>query len=378
MATRNMRERIPAGPGAGMVVAGTRYVGLLGSEIDALAGSGTHGPGIFDEWGLDPGKRYRPLVTSVSSGDPLFREDGSGEAPASFSALLSIYEDNVLIAADVPVGGGIAPIHTAALSFVEVADDTFAADVLVDVDIPVLATLTFNEPADDAFAASVEIRPMVLGTLAYTEPADDVFSGSVEVRDLVTAALAFVEPADDAFSAAVEVLLTPATPPVGATLVFVEPADDTFAASVTILSTAAGGMLAALAAEHAAYRAASGLFVGANEVLMSAIQATRFYAGWAVLSDPIARQGPFFVTGSTVVTTDEWAIIAPLFRLYVERESAVVLEASRSLMTEPVGRSYAEVQADIAQLEADMPQKAFVEEVFTIGIPADTAGLPVI
>jgi len=113
-----------------------------------------------------------------------------------------------------------------------------------------------------------------------------------------------------------------------ATIAAAEVGADVFSASVAVASSVglAGGTLAGLAADFAATRGASGLFLGATEVLACAINATRFYGGWATLTDVTAAPGPFAITGATIVTTDEWAIIAPLFRLYVERESAIVLE----------------------------------------------------
>lgn len=317
---RNWSEVIPAGsPDAGALVSGTEFVGLLGSDIATQTGTGTHGSGIFSEWSLDPAKRYRALVTALTGGPLRLDENGAGEADASFAATLSVYEDNVLIASGVPLEGAIAPIHTAAL--------------------------------------------------ALAEPADDQITVGATVNLPTEAALSLVEPADDTVLIGGEVYLQPQVLTVTVDLSLSEAADDIVAINGSVIGPAVGGMLAALAAEYATMRAASGLFVGSNEVLMCAINAARFYAGFAAMSDATARQGPFFVTGSTIVTTDEWAIIAPLFRLYVERESAVVVEASRVAGVEQVGRSYAEVAADIAVLEADMPNKAFDEEVFSVGFP---------
>lgn len=108
MATRNLRERIPAGtPGAGKIVAGTRYVGLLGSEIMAATATGDHGAGLFVPWSPEAGNRYRVLVTALTGGPLVLREDGSGEAPAPFTATLSVYENNLLVAEGIVVSGTI-------------------------------------------------------------------------------------------------------------------------------------------------------------------------------------------------------------------------------------------------------------------------------
>lgn len=66
------------------------------------------------------------------------------------------------------------------------------------------------------------------------------------------------------------------------------------------------------------------------------------------------------------VNPSELAIINPLFRLYVERENAQHLEASRALGLEVYGRSVAEVQGDIVQLEAELPMAAFFEPIISV------------
>lgn len=210
----------------------------------------------------------------------------------------------------------------------------------------------------DALAASAQ---SVRSASASIIEGDDALAAQAVMAVIRTAVASITEDSDSVDAVAVRALYADAA---------IAGDDDSTTATATVLPMTVGtGMLAQLAAEHATLRAASGLFIGSPEVLMCAIQATRFYAGWATMTDAIARQGPFFVTGATTVTTDEWAIIAPLFRLYVERESAVVVEASRGMGIEQVGRSYAEVAADIAQLEEVLPQKAYVEEVWSVGLP---------
>lgn len=98
-----------------------------------------------------------------------------------------------------------------------------------------------------------------------------------------------------------------------------------------------------------------------EDVLMAqAIAATRFYAGYGALS----HRGD--IDENTPLSLSEWAIIKPLFVLYVEREQAAYLEASRTFGAEVFGRSVSEVSADIAQYQADMPKKAFFAEIMTV------------
>ena len=62
----------------------------------------------------------------------------------------------------------------------------------------------------------------------------------------------------------------------------------------------------------------------------------------------------------------EWAIIKPLFYLYIERENALHLEASRVLGVDVYGRSVSEVQGEIASYHESIHIKAFHYPVFTV------------
>jgi hypothetical protein len=55
-----------------------------------------------------------------------------------------------------------------------------------------------------------------------------------------------------------------------------------------------------------------------------------------------------------------------LFLLYVERETALQLEASRGLGLDVFGRSSGEVAGDIAQAEAEMPHRAFCKPIVSV------------
>ena len=148
----------------------------------------------------------------------------------------------------------------------------------------------------------------------------------------------------------------------------VEEGEDRFHALVAVASTlVSGGFLSALAAEFEASRSQVGLFIAPQQVLECAIRATRFYSGWAKLDDPTAQRGVFSITGSTYVLPGEWAIINPLFMLYVERESAIAIESSRVAGVDAVGRDSSTVEADIRQAEAELPQLAYVEPVWSVG-----------
>jgi len=69
----------------------------------------------------------------------------------------------------------------------------------------------------------------------------------------------------------------------------------------------------------------------------------------------------------TAITDSEWALIKPLYALYVERENARALEASRMQGVDPYGRTVSEVQGDIERYEnGDMPRLAFFQPSETI------------
>lgn len=104
-----------------------------------------------------------------------------------------------------------------------------------------------------------------------------------------------------------------------------------------------------------------GVILGDDVPLAQAIAATRFYAGFADLASPTASIG-----ASTMVTNSEWSVIRPLFLLYVERETAIQLEASRGLGVDVFGRQVSEVSADIERTEMELPRLAFSVSIVTV------------
>lgn len=148
-------------------------------------------------------------------------------------------------------------------------------------------------------------------------------------------------------------------------------------------------------------RQSGGLFLLPAEVEACCIKAVRFYtaygylktppAAWVVTSAIWANVGSTstwatqfdklasgngdmaLLTNAIDLTPSEWAIIMPLFEAYVEKESALRLEASRGLGADVYGQSVSEVDQKISQLEAELPQKAFQEDAWTVGdYPLDT------
>ena len=111
-----------------------------------------------------------------------------------------------------------------------------------------------------------------------------------------------------------------------------------------------------------------GVLVDEGVVLAQLIAATRFYAGFGGLKAfdfeaPELEQ----IDAATTLTTSEWSLIRPLFILYVEKESALQLEASRGMGIDPYGRSSSEIASEITQAESEMPHRAFCIPFVEVG-----------
>jgi len=116
-----------------------------------------------------------------------------------------------------------------------------------------------------------------------------------------------------------------------------------------------------LAARFAIKEREAGNILGDEAVNAQALAATLFYYGYGSLVS-----APEIVDGTTEISDSEWALIRPLFLLYVERETALQLEASRGLGLDVFGRSASEVAADINAMEAEMPRRAFYQPIVTV------------
>lgn len=104
-------------------------------------------------------------------------------------------------------------------------------------------------------------------------------------------------------------------------------------------------------------------------VLSKAVAATKLYAGYANLetnddADPLLPLPA--ITQNTDISYSEWALIKPLFMLYIELETSTQLEASRGLGVDVFGRSSSEVQQEINQYHMELPQKAFLQTIITV------------
>lgn len=124
--------------------------------------------------------------------------------------------------------------------------------------------------------------------------------------------------------------------------------------------------LSELIDEFIAAREPSGFMLERTQVVAYAVAAVRFYMGWACLQDETVEALDDVAEG-TDLTAGEWAIIGPLFTLYVERQVALVVESSRGLGVDPPGRSTSEVESAIQATEQALPQLAYSEPSFLVG-----------
>mgnify|MGYP003450955612 FL=1 len=127
--------------------------------------------------------------------------------------------------------------------------------------------------------------------------------------------------------------------------------------------------LSALAARYATEERPVGNLLDDAQILAQALAAARMYAGFSRIVSQIVEPpaiAPSDVVATTEISVSEWAVIRPLFLLYVERENAIQLEASRGFGIDPYGRQSSEVASDILQYEEGLPLKAFYQDVTTI------------
>lgn len=124
--------------------------------------------------------------------------------------------------------------------------------------------------------------------------------------------------------------------------------------------------LAELAHEYCHSTRPVGVVIDAEQVTQLLLVATRFYAGYGRLQSCSEIASLDEITVDTDITASEWAVIRPLFVLYVERETAIQLEASRGLGVDVFGRTVSEISSEIMQIEADVPHRAFCQPIVTV------------
>lgn len=127
--------------------------------------------------------------------------------------------------------------------------------------------------------------------------------------------------------------------------------------------------LADLVQAYAATRRPGWVVLEDEELISLAVAATRYYLGYGDLGSLPPGTIPALadIDDGTEVSVSEWATISPLFALYVEKENALRLEASRSMGLEAYGRQSSEVQGDITMMENEtLPMRAFSCDPFEV------------
>ena len=117
--------------------------------------------------------------------------------------------------------------------------------------------------------------------------------------------------------------------------------------------------------QHVDYERGAGQVLSVDEHIAQAVAATRTYLVSQTLRSDPENTNPT-ITESTVVTVGEWGVIRPLYLLYVERETAIQIEASKVMGVEPWGRSSSEIAGEIARVEEELPRRAFFAPLVTI------------
>lgn len=103
-----------------------------------------------------------------------------------------------------------------------------------------------------------------------------------------------------------------------------------------------------------------------SQVEALAKAAVSFYGGYADLAScPNTTLSD--ITPELEITISEWAVIKPLFLLYVERETALQIEATGMQGVTGYGRNSSEVNGEISNLEREFPQKASCYGAITVG-----------
>lgn len=120
----------------------------------------------------------------------------------------------------------------------------------------------------------------------------------------------------------------------------------------------------ALAENYLSNLRPAGIVITQDVILAQAIKATRYYEGFGGLELFDDREN--LIDEYTPLTKSEIAVISPLFELYVERENALILEASRALGVEVYGRTVSEINNDIVQKEQEIQHLAFQFDIITI------------
>lgn len=107
-----------------------------------------------------------------------------------------------------------------------------------------------------------------------------------------------------------------------------------------------------------------------DQVTALAVAAVRTYAGYADL-DSVEDTGFDQISDDTDISVSEWTLIRPLMLLYIERETALQMEATGMQGVSGFGRSSSEVAGEISAFERDLQQWASNEIAFTVGGDSD-------
>lgn len=105
------------------------------------------------------------------------------------------------------------------------------------------------------------------------------------------------------------------------------------------------------------------LVIDDDLIINIALKTVRFYEAYGLFAN---FNRDIEINENMELQNSEWAMLRPLFDLYLERENAYVLESSRSLGVESYGRTVSEIVADINAKEMELQSLAFCYDLETI------------
>lgn len=149
-----------------------------------------------------------------------------------------------------------------------------------------------------------------------------------------------------------------------------------------------------LVREYLSMRAPGWVVLSDEESLLCGLEAVRFYAAYGTIAsvdlhdtlqeapgaggtlpappdevvvlDALPIKNLSLIDLTTELTVGEWALIRRLFTLYLERENAMRLEASRAMGLEFYGRQASEISQDITTEERELPARTFVHVLIEV------------
>ena len=109
----------------------------------------------------------------------------------------------------------------------------------------------------------------------------------------------------------------------------------------------------------------SGYSLTPDDVIGGMVHGAECYAPWAVFEAQRNAVASLVIDGAFPLSADEWIIIQPLVRAYLDKIQAKRMESARSSGAEAFGLSVSEAEQAYEVQHELLPKAAFIEEVFS-------------